>query len=74
MRQKLGPGSYSPHPHEYKTDFNRADVGSNFQQPIAVKTDGKEKFASPAPNSYNLAGVHTGKNSLISAQAAFKSK
>lgn len=75
MQQKLGPGSYNPQVHTFKTDFNKAGVGSNFQQPIAVKAvEGKEKFSSPAPNSYNLTGMHTGKNSLVTAEAAFKSR
>ncbi len=45
----------------------------NFQQPVAVATD-VPVDTSPAPNTYNLSGLHTGKNSLVSAEAAFKSR
>lgn len=56
-------------------DFNRAGVGSNFQKPIAVKSENPTKSQSfPAPNTYNLSDVHTGRKNLVGAEAAFKSK
>ena len=42
--------------------------------PIAVKEEGAGVDASPAPNTYNLSGVHMGKNTLVTAEAAFKSR
>lgn len=73
--QKLGPGSHNPQPVENRVDFNRAGVGSNFQKPIAVKSDDPTKCQSfPAPNTYNLSDVCTGRNNLVAAEAAFKSK
>ena len=51
----------------------RCFSSSNFQHPIAVKSEAKEGY-TPAPNTYNLSGVHTGKNTLVTAEAAFKSQ
>ena len=75
-RKGLGPASYNPRPVENRIDFNKVNASSNFKLPIAVKPDNVDGSSqnSPAPNTYNLSGVHTGKNSTVSAEAAFKSK
>lgn len=78
-QKSLGPASYNPHPVENRIDFNKVNASSNFKLPIAVKPDSVDGSSpkinkTPAPNTYNLSGVHTGKNSTISAEAAFKSK
>ncbi len=44
----------------------------NFHQPVAVSAD-HPPDDSPAPNTYNLSGLHTGRNGLVTAEAAFKS-
>ena len=73
--QSLGPGSHNPQPVENRVDFNRAGASSNFQKPIAVKPDHDKTGPSfPAPNAYNLSDIQTGKKSLVTAEAAFKSK
>ncbi len=71
-KQMLGPGSYNPRPVENRVDFNKTDASSNFKLPIASKQTGFND--SPAPNTYNLSGVHTGKTTTVAAEAAFKSK
>lgn len=69
----LGPGSYNPRPVENRVDFNKTDASSNFKLPIATKQAGNlGPNDSPAPNTYNLSGIHTGKTAA--AEAAFKSK
>lgn len=72
--QKLGPGSHNPQPTENRVDFNRAGASSNFQKPVAVKSEDKCGQSFPAPNTYNLSDVNTGKSHLVTAEAAFKSK
>ena len=46
----------------------------NFCKPIAVKEEGRTADPAPAPNTYNLSGVHMGRNTLVTAEAAFKSR
>ncbi len=72
----LGPGSYYPRPVENRIDFNKTGASRNFKLPIAVKqADNDGLNTSPAPNTYDLSGVHNGKTSTVTAEAAvFKSK
>ena len=46
----------------------------NFCKPIAVKEEGGGADPAPGPNTYNLSGVHMGRNTLVTAEAAFKSR
>ena len=69
----VGPASYSPRLAESHQDFNRALTTGNFHSPIAAKSEASFRI-SPAPNTYSINRIHTEKNRLITAQAAFNSK
>ncbi len=74
----LGPGSYNPRPIENRVDFNKTDASSSFKLPTVANQAGNlglnAKNDSPAPNAYNLSGVHPGKTTTVAAEAVFKSK
>lgn len=57
-----------------KFNFHFSPNVSNFRKPIAVQEVRKGVDDSPSPNTYNLSGVHTGKNAVITAESAFKSR
>ena len=59
---------------ENRIDFNRAGASSSFQKPVAVKQDSKSDCSFPAPNTYNLSNIDSGKKNLVTAEAVFKSK
>lgn len=57
-----------------KFSFHFSLNDSNFRKPIAVQEVRRGVDESPSPNTYNLSGVHTGKNTAITAESAFKSR
>ncbi|CAB3979660.1 Hypothetical predicted protein [Paramuricea clavata] len=70
-----GPGEYEPLKPPVKSDFNKANVTSNFHLPIAMPSDERKQLQAPAPNSYKISKA-TGKvahDNNVSACAAFKS-
>lgn len=69
--QNVGPGSYNPQLAENHQDFSQANSSSYFQKPIAVPVFDLKRH-TPAPNAYLLRGE--GRNTLVSGEAAFKSK
>jgi hypothetical protein len=72
--EKVGPGSYTPGLPVDHQDFNRASTTKNFHSPIATGKVDSELKGVPAPNTYNVNRLHIERNTVITGEAAFKSK